>query len=76
MSDALDKVRKRLWDQVRRDKDKTTAEAMRGVRYAVLKNPDDLTDKQDAALATLADADPKGQLYRSWQLKELLRTCM
>ena len=25
-------------------------------------------------METLGDTDPKGQLYRSWQLKELLRT--
>ena len=37
-------------------------------------NPGDLTERQSTALATLADADPKGQLYRSWQLRELLRT--
>ena len=31
-------------------------------------------ERRSTALATLADADPKGQLYRSWQLRELLRT--
>ena len=31
-------------------------------------------ERRSTALATLADADPKGRLYRSWQLKELLRT--
>ena len=46
---------------------------MRGVRYAVPRNPGDLTERRSTALATLADADPKGQLYRSWQLRELLR---
>ena len=49
---------------------------MRGVKYAVLKNPDNLTERRDAALKTLADTDPQGQLYRSWQLKELLRTLL
>ena len=73
MTDALDRVRKRLWNQARRGKDKERTEAMRGVKYAVLKNPCDLTERQSTALATLADAGPRGQLYRSWQLKELLR---
>ena len=76
MSDALDRVRKRLWNQARRGNDKTATEAMRGVRYAVLRNPEDLTERQDTALAALRDTDPKGQLYRSWQLKELLRTLL
>ena len=74
MSDALDQVRKRLRNQARRGNDKTATEAMRGVRYAVPKNPEDLTERQDTALAALRDTDPKGQPYRSWQLKELLRT--
>ena len=63
MSDALDQVRKRLRNQARRGNDKTATEAMRGVRYAVPKNPEDLTERQDT--------DPRGQPYRSWQLKKL-----
>ena len=74
MSDALDRVRKRLWNQARRGNDKTATEAMRGVKYAVPRNPGDLTERQDTTLAALRDTDPKGQLYRSWQLKELPRT--
>lgn len=76
MTDCLDRVRKRLWNQARRAKDKTAAEAMKGLKYAVLRNPGDLTERQSTALATLAGVDPKGQLYRSWQLKELLRTLL
>ena len=76
MTDCLDRVRKRLWNQARRAKDKTTAEAMKGLKYAVLRNPGDLAERQSTALATLAGVDPKGQLYRSWQLKELLRTLL
>ena len=36
MTDALDKVRKRLWNQARRDGDEKTTKRMRGVKYAVL----------------------------------------
>lgn len=74
MTDALDRVRKRLRNQARRDGNTTATEAMRGVRYAVPRNPGDLTERQSTALATLADADPKGRPYRSWQLREPLRT--
>ena len=76
MSDALDQVRKRLWNQARRGNDKTATEAIRGVKYAVLRNPEDLTERQGTALAALRDTDTKGQLYRSWQLKELPRTLL
>ena len=73
MTDALDRVGKRLWNQAGRDGNTTATEAMRGVEYAVPGNPGDLTERRSTALATLADADPKGRLYRSWQLRELLR---
>ena len=76
MTDALDKVRKRLWNQARRDGDEKSVKRMRGVKYAVLKNPGDLTDRQSEAFGNLQDTDPKGQLYRAWQLKELLRTLL
>ena len=76
MTGALDKVRKRLWNQARRDGDEKTAKRMRGAKYAVLKNPDDLTGRQSATLGTIRNTDPKGQLYRAWQLKELLRTLL
>ncbi len=76
MSDALDKVRKRLWNQARRDGDEKSVKRMRGVKYAVLKNPGDLTDRQSEAFGNLQDTAPKGQLYRAWQLKELLRTLL
>lgn len=69
-------IRKRLWNQARHDGDENAAKRMRGVRYAVLKNPGDLTDRQEEAFESLRDTDPKGQLYRAWQLKELLRTLL
>ena len=69
MTDALDRVGKRLWNQAGRDGSTTATEAMRGVEYAVPGNPGDLTERRSTALATLADADPKGRLYRSWRLR-------
>ena len=76
MTDALDKVRKRLWNQARRDGDEKTMKRMRGVKYAVLKNPGDLTGRQEEAFENIRSADPRGQLYRAWQPKELLRTLL
>lgn len=76
MTDALDKVRKRLWNDARRAGDEEATRRMRGVKYAVLKNPGHLTERQAKAFDTLRNTDPKGQLYRAWQLKELLRTLL
>ncbi|KAA8821194.1 ISL3 family transposase, partial [Bifidobacterium reuteri] len=56
--------------------DQEGVKRMRGVKYAVLKNPDQLTDRQDESLTALGNTDPKGQLYRAWQLKELLRNLL
>lgn len=49
---------------------------MRGVKYAVLKNPDQVTDRQSEALDGIRHMVPKDQLYRAWRLKELLRTLL
>ena len=76
MTGALDDVRKRLWNDARRGGDQEGVKRMRGVKYAVLKNPDRLTDRQDESLAALGNADPRGQLYRAWRLKELLRNLL
>ena len=76
MTGALDKVRKRLWNQARHECDEEAAKRMRGVKYAVLKNPDQLTSRQDESLTASGNTDPKGQLYRAWQLKELLRNLL
>ncbi|WP_084686162.1 transposase [Bifidobacterium stellenboschense] len=76
MTGALDKVRKRLWNQTRHEHDEEAAKRMRGVKYAILKNPDDLTGRRSEAFDALRNTDPRGQLYRSWQLKELLRTLL
>lgn len=76
MTDALDKVRRRLWNQARRGGDEKTTKRMRGTRYAVLKNPGDLTDRQSATLDAIRNTDPRGWLYRAWRLKELLRALL
>ena len=76
MTGALDQVRKRLWNDARRAGDEEATKRMRGAKYAVLKNPGDLTDRQNDALGAIRNTDPKGQLYRAWQLKELLRTLL
>lgn len=47
------------------------AKAVKGCRYAVLKNPEDLTEKQRTTLERVAREDRR--LYRAYLLKERLR---
>ena len=47
------------------------ARQLKGARYALWKNPEDLTDRQTAKLAWIAKTDPR--LYRAYLLKEGLR---
>ena len=76
MTGALDQVRRRLWNQARRAGNEEVTKRMRGVKHAVLKNPDDPTGRQNDALGAIRNTDPKGRPYRAWQLKELLRTLL
>jgi transposase len=50
----------------------TLARGIQRSRYALWKNPEDLTERQHAKLAWIATTDPK--LYRAYLLKEGLRT--
>ncbi len=47
------------------------ARQLKGARYALWKNPEDLTDRQNAKLAWIAKTDTR--LYRAYLLKEGLR---
>jgi transposase len=69
--DALDSVRRQVWQSARRYKDKTLAAKYKGARWALLKNPDDLTDTQADTLKALRRNG--GVLWRAYQLKEALR---
>ena len=47
------------------------ARKLKGARYALWKNPEDLTERQSAKLAWIAKTDTR--LYRAYLLKEGLR---
>ena len=68
---ALDEVRRGLWQQLRRGGGKQDAGELKNTRWALVKNPTDLTEKQKTSLAWIA-ATNKG-LYRAYLLKEQLR---
>ncbi len=70
-TDALDEVRRELWREARREKNLTLAHDLKGARFCVWKNPENLTDRQQAKLASIQRLN--GPLYRAYLLKEQLR---
>lgn len=50
---------------------KARADAIKGSRYALLKNPEDLTERQERTLAAIEREDP--ELWRAYNLKERFR---
>ena len=67
---ALDEVRRPLWQEIRRI-DSDAARRFKGARWALLKNPEDLTDTQTQTLAAIRRNG--GAMWRAYQLKEALR---
>ncbi len=65
VSEALDEMRREEWRRSRHD---SNARHVKGLRYALLKNPWNLTDKQSKSLAHLQEANKR--LYRAYLLKE------
>lgn len=76
-TDALDEVRRAAWNQARAAVgsgglgDRTLATALKHARYALWKNPEDLTVNQQAKLEWIATTSPT--LHRAYLLKEGLR---
>ncbi|MFI5627773.1 ISL3 family transposase [Nocardioides sp. NPDC051685] len=86
-TEALDAVRRDAWNQARRAGNTKRygwgagrrlivstgqAKTLKNARYALWKNPENLTERQQAKLAWIAKSDPR--LYRAYLLKEGLRT--
>jgi transposase len=86
-TEALDAVRREAWTNARRGGHTRNhgwahgrratvstgpALALRRARYALWKNPENLTDRQRVKLEWIAKTDPR--LYRAYLLKEGLRT--
>lgn len=68
---ALDAVRRDTWNQLRKAGQAAAAKEFKGSRWALVKNPEDLTGEQRTTLAGIAKTN-KG-LYRAYLLKEQLR---
>jgi transposase len=71
VGDALDEVRRDLWQQLRRLPDDRYAKSFKGARWALLKNPEDLTDRQAEQLAKIKRT--RGGIWRAYEMKEQFR---
>lgn len=69
VGDALDEVRRDLWQELRRLPGDRWAKDFKGARWALLKNPEDLTGTQAAQLAKLKRS--RGGIWRAYEMKEL-----
>lgn len=70
-TDALDEVRRKVWNDLRSSGQKQLAKALKNSRFALWKNPEDLTEIQHAKLADIERTN--APLYRAYLLKEQLR---
>jgi len=70
-TDALDEVRREVWNEARRAGQDQLARRLKGARYALWKNPENLTGRQRSKLAMIQQTNRR--LYRAYLLKEQLR---
>jgi transposase len=70
-TDALDCERRAVWNQARRSGDPKGARWLKHARWALWKNPEDLSDRQVATLDQIAAKNEP--LYHAYLLKEQLR---
>ncbi|RKN37032.1 ISL3 family transposase [Micromonospora endolithica] len=76
-TDAVDRVRRQAWNEAtgrgagRRGVAVGAARQLKNTRWALWKNPENLTAAQQAKLAWIAKTHPR--LHRAWALKEGLR---
>jgi len=68
---ALDVERRKAWNELRRGGDPAAARKFKGARWALLKNPTNLSDDQAAMLRKLKRRG--GDVWRAYTLKEAFR---
>lgn len=71
VTDALNIVRRQHWNLLRDVPDPDAARKFKGARWALLKNPKDLTERQAATLAQIRRGG--GEIWRGYRLKEAFR---
>jgi transposase len=70
-TDALDQIRREVWNEARRTGEIALAHDLKGARFALWKNPENLTPRQQLKLARIQKINLR--LYRAYLLKEQLR---
>src|SRR4051794_21451507 len=70
-TDALDEIRREVWNEARKAGQTTVARELKGARFALWKNPEHLTRRQRGKLASIQQTNQR--LYRAYLLKEQLR---
>jgi transposase len=70
-TDALDEIRREVWNEARQAGQTAVARDLKGARFALWKNPENLTRRQPARLASVQRTNQR--LYRAYLLKEQLR---
>jgi transposase len=68
---ALDDVRRSVWNQARKGGLATDAKTLQRCRYALWRRPEDLSERQEAKLAQIAQVN--ATLYLAYLMKEQLR---
>jgi len=70
-TDALDEIRREVWNQARREGHAQEANAIKGSRFALWMNPAKLSEKQQAKLAHIQQTNKS--LYRAYLIAQQLR---
>lgn len=70
-TDALDEVRREQWNELRQRGGADAAKELKGMRWLLLRNWENLTRAQRGTIRDLERANRR--LFRGWQLKEELR---
>ena len=70
-TDALDEIRREVWNEARRQGETQLAKDLKGARFALWKNPGNLTERQQLKLARVQQLNQR--LYRAYLLSQQLR---
>ena len=70
-TDALDDMRREVWNEARRAGQRQLARELKGARFALWKNPGNLTEQQQLKLARVQRLNQR--LYRAYLLSQQLR---
>jgi transposase len=70
-TDALDEIRREVWNEARRAGQTQTARELKGARFALWKSPEHLSARQKHKLSDIQTTNRR--LYRAYLLKEQLR---